>query len=224
MRRFTILGMMGLVVTIAFCLAALREANDYWAGGLLLATPFLFALALIGALCGGPEKRSVRLGFVVLGGGYFALVFLGLSDLNLRKLPTNMLLEWVHHRVVGPSDTFVLSVAPMISPNGPARALLVQGTLTGSVAPVPRPPPAAILPSPSYFVDLDLDGSLDVAQTGFWSTALPGAARYQAFQAVGHCLFSLVAGLLGVGLAKWTARSRTRGESHVLTEVVSVSP
>src|SRR4051794_4290798 len=102
MRRFTILGVMGLVLVMAVGLAALRGANDYWAGGLLGATPLLFGWALIGALCGRPETRPGRVGFVVLGGGYFALAFLGLSDSNLSKLPTSRLMTYAHQRVGGP--------------------------------------------------------------------------------------------------------------------------
>ena len=60
MRRFTILSLMGLVLVLALAIAALRNANDSWAGGLLLATPLLLCSALIGASCG--QRRSRALG------------------------------------------------------------------------------------------------------------------------------------------------------------------
>src|SRR4051794_8501084 len=102
MRRFSILGLMGLIVALAIGLAALRGANEYWAGGLLLATPVLLCVALVGALCGKKRSRAGRLGFAVFGGAYFALAFLGLSEANLAKLPTSMLLRFVTERVVPP--------------------------------------------------------------------------------------------------------------------------
>src|SRR5437867_2666497 len=101
MRRFTILGLMGLVLALAVGLAAMRGANEYWASGLLFATPLLLGIAVLGALCGSRRRRTRRIGFAVLGGGYFALAFLGLSDGNLAKLPTSRLLLYVHERVVG---------------------------------------------------------------------------------------------------------------------------
>ena len=35
-----------------------------------------------------------------------------------------------------------------------------------------------------------------------WKAMLPGAANYEAFSAVGHCLFALVSGLLGMVIAR----------------------
>jgi hypothetical protein len=51
MRRFTIRGLMVLVVGLAVAIAALRHADDYWAGGLLLAAPLLIGIATLGAIC-----------------------------------------------------------------------------------------------------------------------------------------------------------------------------
>jgi hypothetical protein len=73
MRRLTLPGLMGLVLGLAVAIAALRNADDYWAGGLLLATALLIGVATLGAF-----YHSGRLGFDVFAGGYFALAFLGL--------------------------------------------------------------------------------------------------------------------------------------------------
>src|SRR5262245_26625519 len=126
MRRFTILGVMGLVLVMAVGLAALRNANEYWAGGLLTFTSLLFGLALLGALCGRPEKRPGRLGFVVLGGGYFALAFLGLSDANLNKLPTSQALSYVHQKVVGP-QTFTVTFTTVATGSGTTSTTNLAG-------------------------------------------------------------------------------------------------
>ena len=88
MRRFTILGLMALVLGFAVAIAALRNADDHWAGGLLLATALLIGVAALGAVYHGGRRRAGRLGFAVFGGGYFALAFLGLSEPNVARLPT----------------------------------------------------------------------------------------------------------------------------------------
>ena len=58
MRRFSIRALMGRVLALAVGLAASCGANEYWAGGLLLATPLLFGIALIGGLCGKVRSRA----------------------------------------------------------------------------------------------------------------------------------------------------------------------
>ena len=57
MRLRSILGLMTLVAVAAVAIAAHRNADDYWAGGLLLATPGLLCVALVGAVCGVPAPR-----------------------------------------------------------------------------------------------------------------------------------------------------------------------
>src|SRR5215831_277854 len=123
MRRFTILGLMGLVLGMAVAIAALRNADDSWAGGLMLTTALLIGVATLGAFYHSGRRRAGRLGLAVFGGGYFALVFLGLSDQNLAKLPTSWLLLYVHQRVA-PPQTFTLTVT-----GGTAPGQMGQGTI-----------------------------------------------------------------------------------------------
>src|SRR5262249_10242608 len=99
MRRYTILSLIGVVLVLAIALAALRNADDTWAVGLILATTLLLGMATLSAVYNAGRRRAARLGFVVFGGGYFALAFLGLSDQNLTKLPTTWLLDYIHQRV-----------------------------------------------------------------------------------------------------------------------------
>lgn len=70
MKRFTILNLMGVVVVLALGVAALRDADDLWAGGLLLATPFILCVNLVGGVCGQEGKRARRLGFATFGWAY----------------------------------------------------------------------------------------------------------------------------------------------------------
>jgi hypothetical protein len=189
MRRFTILGLMGLVLGVAVAVAALRNADDYWAGGLMLATVLLIGVVTIGAVYHSGRRRAGRLGFAVFGGGYFAMAFLGLSDQNLTKLPTTWLLVYVHQRVAPPQPytTFTLVGAP-------------QGTvLTSNVTPGPVANSVTTITTSQ----LTLTNSVGVATPAPWKSLLPGAANYQAFSVIGHCLFALLAGLMGIVIALW---------------------
>ena len=131
MRRFTILSLMGLVLGVAVAITALRNSDDNWAGGSILATALLIGVVTLGAAYHSGQRRAGRLGFVVFCGGYFALAFLGLSDQNLAKLPTTRLLVYVHQRVA-PPQTFTFTVTGA----GPGQA--GQGTiLTNNISPGP---------------------------------------------------------------------------------------
>src|SRR5262245_56725529 len=131
MRRFTILGLMGLVLGMAVAIAALRNADDNWAGGFLLGAAILIGVVTLGAVTHSGRRRAGRLGFAVFGGGYFALAFLGLSDQNLAKLPTTRLLAYVHQQVGPP-----LTVALTLTGSGPGQ--MGQGTiLMSNVTPGP---------------------------------------------------------------------------------------
>lgn len=192
MRRFTILGLMVLILAVAIAAAALRNADDYWAGGLLLGTTLLIGVTGIGAFYHSGRGRANRLGFVVFAGGYFALVFLGLSEPNLAKFPTSWLLLYVHQRVAPPQPvSFVYTVQPVVP--GTAVVQGVQGT-----GPISRKTTITATASPPVV----LSNFAPAASPAGWSSFLPGAANYQAFSAVGHCLFSVVAGMLGMLIAR----------------------
>jgi hypothetical protein len=192
MRRFTILSLMGLVLGMAVAIAALRNADDYWAGGLMLATVLLIGVATLGAVYHSGRRRAGRLGFVVFAGGYFALAFLGLSDQNLAKLPTTWLLVYVHQRVAPP-----LTFAVTFTGTGPGQ--MGQGTvLTSNVT----PGPLANTVTTTTTSQFTLASGTSSGSSARWKAILPGAADYDAFSAVGHSLFALLTGLLGMVIAR----------------------
>jgi hypothetical protein len=183
MRRFTILGLMGLVLGLAVAIAALRNADDYWAGGLMMATAGLIGVAALGAFYHSGRRRARRLGFVVFGGGYFALVFLGLHAGNLAKLPTTWVLTYVHQRVTPQTYTLTVTTVPA----------------GGGTMPVGNSTPTQAVYAISPFA---LASGISGNGSARWKALLPGAANYEAFSAVGHCLFALLAGLLGMVIAQ----------------------
>jgi hypothetical protein len=202
MRRFSIRNLMGFVLAIAVAFAALRNADDYWAGGLLSSTALFIGIATLGAILTADRPRAGWLGFAVFGGGYFALAFLGLSESNLTRLPTAWLLTYVHQRVA-PPQTFAYTIT------GPAP---VQGlVLTANN----RPGPIANTFTTTTTSQLALVNVANSNLAAPWGSLLPGAANYEAFSVVGHCLFALLAGLLGTIISRQMfTRQARRSEGH----------
>ena len=188
MRRISIRGLMAFVVVSAVAIAALRNADDYWASAMILATPLLLGVALIAAVWGEERSRARRLGFAILGGGYFALAFLGLREPDLRRLPTSQLLSTIHDLAV-PPQVYTITLTTTRSPTSTSTIEFTNskpfplnlGTTTAITTSVP-----ATLIAPNR-----------------WNSLLPGAANYEAFSIVGHSLFALLAGLVGGTVAVW---------------------
>jgi hypothetical protein len=89
--RFSIAGLMALVLATAIALAAFRSASETWAGFVFLATLGAFCIALVGALCRAGAERGFWAGFAVFGFVYVNAAF-NPSEL-WPELPTQDLLE-----------------------------------------------------------------------------------------------------------------------------------
>jgi hypothetical protein len=92
-RRYSIAGLMAVVLVASLGLAALRSGSGAWAGGFYLLTYGLLALALIGAACRGKAERAWWLGFALFGYGYLRISFSYNYVYVTFKLPTTYLLE-----------------------------------------------------------------------------------------------------------------------------------
>jgi hypothetical protein len=187
MRRFSILSLMGLILAAALACLALRRAGDpglrsllmikHLADVLLVATALLLLLATIGGLFGGDAPRPGRLGFVALGGGYFSLAFLVLTEAGLARLPTSRLLLHVHRQAV------------------PTRTVTARVTYT---VPVRTKPAASFtFPEPPGPRSRRVTRTVPNPSSALWGALLPGAVDHKSFRVVGHCLFALAAGWLG---------------------------
>ena len=89
--RFSIAGLMVVVLVAAIGLAAWRDPTETWNGVVFLLTCGVLTLAVVGVLCRGGAKQIWWLGFALFGWGYFALVFSYPHEL-LPRLPTSALL------------------------------------------------------------------------------------------------------------------------------------
>jgi hypothetical protein len=89
--RFSIAGLMGVVLVASLGLAALRYASPTLAGVVFMLTCSVLALAVVGVACRGQAERAWWLGFALFGWGYLILAFW--SSYSLPALPTMTLVE-----------------------------------------------------------------------------------------------------------------------------------
>ena len=220
MRRVSIIGLIGLVFTVAVGLAALRHADETWVGILLTLTLGLLGVATLGVIQLRDGERAWWLGFALFEGGYLVLAFGPWFAEHVQpKLATTRLLSGVHAHVASSSSdlgslyglrTEALNELNMHkmskSHDDPslvpfqkaldrldARIAALQGSPARSFG-VWGPQPPTPKPAPS---------------NRWWQAALPGVKDHDPFLQVGHCLFALLAGLIGTVIS---CRFHARGD------------
>jgi hypothetical protein len=100
MRRFNIRGVMSVILGLAVAFAALRNADDYWSGGLLFVTLILMGTAILAVVYERGRSQAGWLGFLVFGGAYLALSLGQLPSAEVSaKLPTTRFIRYAHARV-----------------------------------------------------------------------------------------------------------------------------
>lgn len=152
--RFTIPGLMVVVLVASLAFAALRTASATWAGGLYLFTHAVLLLALVAAVCRGPSERAWWLGFALFGLVYFRGV--SSSGYWSPTLPTSALLHAMRPsgvkpppNVEGESNGLFYGKVEYFWVVGHCLWSLVSATIGGLVAhslfsaPVDRPAPLA---------------------------------------------------------------------------------
>jgi hypothetical protein len=112
MGRISIAGLLGLVVAIALGLAAVVNANEFWAWATLLLTLTVLFGSVIGTILRG-WRTGGWLGFAVFGWGYLLLLFVpGLGD-HVRSLSDPMA-NWVFEK----ANPEKVPEVPVPSPSG----------------------------------------------------------------------------------------------------------
>src|SRR5262249_36376756 len=102
--------MMGAVLACAVGLAALRNANELWAGTLALLTLGLLGVAVLGVIYERCRDRAWWLGYALFGGGYLVVAFAPWVVEGFQpRLATSELLGYVHSQVSPPSVQINLS-------------------------------------------------------------------------------------------------------------------
>jgi hypothetical protein len=231
MRRFSVSSLMIVVLICAVSLTAVRNANELWAGILLLLTLGIALVALLGIIYRQDNDRAWWVGFALFEGSYLALAFgPWFADQIEPNLPTTLLLNYVHSKVTSspfPQKTSLQNLhnqrmsllrrfanvqrsvrfqtdPVLVSISGQLVDLDQRILAIQGFPPTPESPvsPAATAPAPSQ---------------NRWQNLLPGARNYEQFSRVGHCLFALLAGLAGAILScRFYSRRERRGEPQVL--------
>lgn len=181
--RFSIAGLMGVVVAAAVGVAALRFANEWWAGALWLATLAGLGLAILGVVYRRGAKRAGWLGAAVFGGGYLALALAPwAATTTAPSLPTTMLLTTLYSRAF-PNRTMTTDVWTNVLINTTTPP--ATGTPWGPM-PTPANPPGYVVPGA---------GSPGVN----WAVvaATVPTTPPEPFVRVGQCLWAWLAALVG---------------------------
>ncbi len=226
MRRFSIRGAMSVILVCAVGLAALRNANEFWAGVMVLVTMGLLGTALLGVIHQQGTGRAWWLGFGVFAGGYLMLA-LGpwFSEHIQPTLATTQLLGYVHLQVTAATvprssnlqmlrdrrETLAVeraSIKKLVrSANDPAlkRKQRELDSVDIQITQIQGFPssPTAIAP---------IVGGAGGAPPSGWQVALPGAANFDQFLRVGHWLSALLAGLGGAFISVQLFASRDSSE------------
>jgi hypothetical protein len=225
MPRFSISGLMAIVLVSAIGLAALRNANDVWAGIMLLLALALGGVALLGVLYVRGRNKAWWAGFALFEASYLALAFGPWCATEIQpKLATTILLGYVHSQVTGSPLPLNEDMDSLLM----ARIRL-EKSLAIAKSRVPNPPAATISSLEGRLANLDqkiysvkgfhpfgsppvpAPPSLATTTASRWQTILPGAANHDQFQRVGHSLFALLAGLVGAIISTWFHARRERG-------------
>jgi hypothetical protein len=176
--RFSIAGLMGVVLLVAIGFAALRNPSENWAGVVLLGTLAALGVAMVGACCRSGATRGGFLGFAAFGWIYMIAAFYPLGI--WPKLPTQGLLELLAPRIAGIDEPFPTfgrmdGAAGMGGMGGGMRSISVNDS------------------------DAEEAGGFGGPGSGM-VPATPGSAATLAFFQIGHCLFALLAACLGAFL------------------------
>jgi hypothetical protein len=203
MRRPSIRSLMAFIVAAAVSLTALRNANEPWAGMLLLVALAAVGFALIGAAILRGKERHWWAGFAFFGGTYLALtVGPWLGDAFRPQLGTTHLLDRLEQLMFASGPQALHAI-----PQSPSELILQQMETeleqAKQVARSPNTDPAVRV----------LTRRLQALQG-----QLAANKRTEDFHSVGHSLFGLLAGLLGATSAGWLYSRRQRDEVPVNCE------
>lgn len=97
--RYSIAGLMGIILVASLGFAALSRPSETASGITVLVTVGILTLAIVGTVCGGTKTRAWWLGFALFGWGYWKLAW---PEYQIPRLPTLTLLETLMSKVATP--------------------------------------------------------------------------------------------------------------------------
>jgi hypothetical protein len=224
--RLSISVLMAAVFACGLGLAALRDANEIWAGAITLMTFAVVGIAALGAIHQTGAARAPWLGFLVFAGGY---LILGLgpwfSEAIAPTLPTTQLLDYIHTRV---------SSSPVLRSTEAKELLRLRKAAELELASLARrvrngnDPAALLIQRKIAYIDREIAaiqgfalpaaaaGNSPTASPNRWKAMVPGAANHSAFLHVGQCLFAIIAGLCGAFISSYFHAKRVDDSTRQL--------
>jgi hypothetical protein len=214
--------MMGAVLACAVGLAALRNANEVWAGALMLMTLALVGAAVLGVIHQREVSRARWLGCLLFTGGYLVLAFgPWFSEQIGPALATTQVLGYAHmwatsspvprsskyRELLDRREALLAKFqeARRLSRSQSDPTVVAVGrqvaALEGQIAAIQGLP----LPATSRGA-----AGQPPAPPNRWQALIPGAANYDQFLRVGHCLFALLAGVGGAVISTRLYSKRER--------------
>lgn len=203
MRRSAILGLFLAGAVTAVGMMALRNANPVWLGIVLLATVGALALSVVGSVQSAGWSRAWWFGYATFGWIYFAFAFApGLSDKVQPRLATTNALDYLHAEVVA----FTRPMRDQIQELQDIRKLLVRQIQMMEYIAVKDDGHPGLMELRSRLRNLDREIERIESPNGNWRAFLKGAVDRDHLVQVGHCLATLLAGLIG-GMASVSFRA-----------------
>jgi hypothetical protein len=201
MRRFSVRTLMLLIVGAAVGLAALRNANVYWAMGMSIALIGTLATSAVGALILRGKEQCACAGFAVFCVVYLGVTVSGLSDLSAP-------LSYV-------SQVAGYSTPPVFGNLKAARSEEAAELESAEASGLNE---GDLRRLKNNLKELDEQIESDQASTNSadrWRSWLPGAVNAGEFLRVGHSLFALLSGLAGsvVGTIFYARRQRSETQT-----------
>lgn len=217
--RFTIGGMLGLVVLFGISFAAFRSPSPLWANVMYTAAVAAMMTAAVNSVFARGSRRRFWGGFAICGGAYFVMCFVPpyKDDMCLRTV-TTPILEFLYAQT-GPGvgvGTPVLQQAqiPGSGTVNLATTLNAIQTIQPYVA-----SPSNVVSSPGSTIlwqwpNGTLNASPPPSLWSIWTTVDPNdgsgmslgginLATTLSYRRIGHSLFMLLIGLTGGLLTRW---------------------
>lgn len=187
--RFTIAGLMGVVLVAGVGIAALRSPSALWDGALFTAALIALGVASLGAFQFRGRARASWAGFAVFGFAYLGLTSGPWTDSIRPRLATTQALEELGRRLHSEKPpTLVLTS----SPNTVNSLALTLRSTTSTIA---------------------------ANNVQFWTTAArPIDFDRASFQPIGHSLWAMLAAIFGGAVGGWLfgiAERRREDEARI---------
>jgi hypothetical protein len=205
MRRFSVRSLMILIVVAAIGLAALRNANPYWAGAMEAVVAVSVATSVTAALALRGKDQIGRAGFAVFSIMYL-LITVGsvFSDSFKASFPTAAALRYVQSLV---SDTGITN-------SQQRRATLATRIQAFGDSSDDQDPAVQRLKDRLVLLDQMIQEEQNArSRAARWRSWLPGAVRADDFVLIGHSLFALLSGLIGTVVGRVFYARRERSET-----------